>query len=200
LDVGILKTLPGTYGGHEGAAVWYAVDCPDQGVGTAAEASLVLSREDHDVVVPAHFCEGSALATSETLPDHERSALDPKWVDCVVKVWGPESRLKACHDGMLRGHNVIDLTGIVAVVAAIGGSKMTGRERPVLVHEIGPLGEIEEVRSSSDRDEGFLAEILIEQFVLGLLEVHKTKGENQKVSPGKVLGEIRELVWIYAAV
>jgi len=101
LDVGILKTLPGTYGGYEGAAVWYAVDRPDQGVGTAAEASLVFSREDHDVVVPADLFKGSTLTAFQALSDHERGALDPEWVGRVMEVGSPESWFKARHDGML---------------------------------------------------------------------------------------------------
>ena len=56
------------------------------------------------------------------------------------------------------------------------------------------------MRGSTDSDERFPAEMLIERFILGLLEVHKTKGENQKFSFGKVLGEISEVVGICGAV
>ena len=152
------------------------------------------------MVVSTDLFKGSTLAASETLSDHERSALDAEGIDRVVKVGGPEARLDACHDGMFCRHDVVDLTGIVTVVAAVGCSKVTGWESPVLGRQLGLLGEIEEVGGGADGDEGFVAEVLVERFVLGFFEVHKTKGENQKIGLGQVLGEIREVVGIRAAV
>ncbi len=61
LDVGITKALPGTYGGHESAAVLDVVDSPHQWMGAAVEAFLVFSGEDHDVVVSADLFKGSSL-------------------------------------------------------------------------------------------------------------------------------------------
>ena len=84
------------------------------------------------MVVFTDFFKGSALATSETLSDHERRTLDAEGIDRVVKVGGPEAGLDACHDGMFCHHDVVDLAGIVTVVAAVGCSKVTGRKRSVL--------------------------------------------------------------------
>ena len=136
------------------------------------------------MVVSTDLFKGSALATSETLSDHERRALDVEGIDRVVKVGGPEAGLDAYHDGMFCRHDIVDLAGIVTVVAAVGCSKVTGRERSVLGRQLGLLGKIKEVGGSANGDEWFVAEMLIECFVLGFFEVHKTKGENQKIGLG----------------
>jgi hypothetical protein len=76
LDVGIFKALTGPDGGYESTAIRVILNRPNYWVGTANDTSLVFSREDHSVVVSTDFFEASALATSESLPYHERFALD----------------------------------------------------------------------------------------------------------------------------
>ncbi len=136
------------------------------------------------MVVSTDFFKGSELSTSETLSDHERSALDAEGIDRVVKVGCPEARFDACHDGMFCRHDVVDLAGIVTVMATVWCSKVTGRERSILGRQLGLLWEIKEVGGGADGDEGFVAEMMIECFVLGFFEVNKTKGENQKIGLG----------------
>ena len=152
------------------------------------------------MVVPSDLFKGRPLTPFQALPDHQGGARDPKWIHRVVEVRGPETGLDTFHDGVFRSHHVVNLAGVMPVMTAVGRSKMTGREGPVLSHQLGLLRKIEKMGRGANRDEGLATEMLVKPLILRLLEIQKPEGENQEVGLWQVLGEIRKAVRIHSAV
>lgn len=150
----------------------------------AAEAVLIFRGEDFGVVVGADVFEGGGLAAFESLADHEGGGLDAKGIDSVVEVGGPEARLHAGHDGVLGGHDVVDLASVVAVMAAVGGAEVAGGEGPVLFGELRVYGELEEVSGGADGDEGLVRQITVECLVLEGIKVCEADGEDEEIGLG----------------